>query len=292
MPVPGEFPAVIAFRIRPNYVEPDRSYPADLTTLLAQRYTAQGASRLDAFTVNLSDDSNNDCTPNPPAPRTSGIVVINAGCLGARAGDPMTLQRLKDKIGTYHPDVLLLLLGVNDLDPSAPDTSLSAGVQHVQALIAYARANSVQVMVGTLLPAIPGDVNGRSSSLIVPFNNRLWGAATSEGATVVDLYSDIATDVTDWIGYDGLHPTEAGYQEMARVWYRQCPDGIRLAAHINDEACKPFSSPDYLCSCRIETVTEERDGPCGHRRTVHFDRFLMSTGLSKNETPNFWVLIR
>jgi lysophospholipase L1-like esterase len=214
----GEVPVSGEFRIRPRFVEPAKSYPADITTLLAQRYTAQGASRVDAFTFILSNDSN-DCATDPPAPTTSGIVVINAGCLGAQAKDLQTLKRLNDKIRTYHPDVMLLLIGVNDLDPRNPDASISAALGGVQALIACARANGVQVMVGTLLPAIQGTVNGGSSSLIEPFNNRLWGVATSAGATVVDLYSDIATDVADWIAYDGLHPTEAGYQEMARVWF-------------------------------------------------------------------------
>jgi hypothetical protein len=69
VPVQGEFPAAIALRVLPQYVEPDKSYPADLTTLLDQRYMAQRASRVDAFTVNLSDDSNQDCNPNPPHER-------------------------------------------------------------------------------------------------------------------------------------------------------------------------------------------------------------------------------
>ena len=78
------------------------------------------------------------------------------------------------------------------------------------------------------MPVIAGGVNGQASSLIVPFNNQLWGVATSAGATVVDLYSDIATDVTDWIAYDGLHPTEAGYQEMARVWFNSIKSALEL----------------------------------------------------------------
>jgi hypothetical protein len=46
VPVQGGFPAAIAFQVRPQYVEPDKSYSADLTTLLDQRYTAQRASRV------------------------------------------------------------------------------------------------------------------------------------------------------------------------------------------------------------------------------------------------------
>jgi lysophospholipase L1-like esterase len=234
VPVAGEFPAAIAFQVRPQFVEPDRSYPAVLTTLLAQRYTAQGASRVDAFTINISDDTNQDCNPDPPAPRTAGIVVINAGCLGAPANDPLlTLPRLKDKIRAYQPDLLLLHIGVNDLDSASPAASISRGVQGVQTLIAAARSCCgipVPVMVGTLLPQIAADLtHGGAPDLIVPFNTLLVPAATSAGARVVDLYGDIARDPTDWISpYDGLHPTEAGYQEMARVWFNSIQNAFEL----------------------------------------------------------------
>lgn len=211
----GEVPVAGEFSIRPQFVEPDYAYPADLTTLLTQRYTAQGASRVDAF-----------CTNDPPFPVTSGIVVINAGCLGEQAENPATLARLNDKIGTYHPDVLLLLEGVNDLNSAA---SVPGAVQGVQTLIAGARNRGVRVLVGTLLPEIGGDVNARSVNLIGPFNSQLVPVATSAGATVVDLYGDIVTDVADWISpYDGLHPTEAGYQEIARVWFKSIQSAFEL----------------------------------------------------------------
>jgi hypothetical protein len=61
-------------------------------------------------------------------------------------------------------------------------------------------------MVGTLLPEIAGDVKGGSWTLVVPYNHQLVPVATNAGALVVDLSSDIATDVTDWISpFDGLH---------------------------------------------------------------------------------------
>jgi lysophospholipase L1-like esterase len=227
VPAPGEFPAAIVFR--PRYVEPNEAYPADLASMLGQRYTAQGAFLVNAFTFMLSSDSN-DCTTDTPAPAASGLVVVNSGCLGAQANDPMTLRRLQDKIKVYQPDVVLLLIGVNDLDPTSPDTSIAEGLQGVQTLIAYAESKSVRVMVGTLLPEVSGDDHAGAVNLIVPFNTQLVSVATSAGAHVVDLYSDIVKDVTDWIAYDGLHPTAAGYQEMARVWFTSIRNAFELPA--------------------------------------------------------------
>jgi lysophospholipase L1-like esterase len=211
----GEVPGALVSGIRLHDVEPDESYPADLVTLLAQRYTAQGASRLDAF-----------CTNDPPSLTAAGILVVNAGCFGENAEDATTLARLNDKIATYHPDVVLLLEGVNDLTIDGT-ASISPGVQGVLALVGAARSRGIRVMVGTLLPAIVGEAG--VASLIVPFNTQLEPAVTNAGAQVVDLYSDIMTDVTDWISpLDGLHPTVAGYQEMARVWFNSIQSAFEL----------------------------------------------------------------
>ena len=86
-------------------------------------------------------------------------------------------------------------------------------------------------MVGTLLPEIASDLtHGGTPDLIVPFNTQLVPAATNAGARVVDLYSTIAMDVTDWISpYDGLHPTQAGYQEIALVWFNAIRSAFELA---------------------------------------------------------------
>jgi lysophospholipase L1-like esterase len=155
----------------------------------------------------------------------------------------MTLTRLADKIRTYHPDVLLLLIGANDLSSAA---SIPTAVQSVQTLMAYAQNNVAHIMVGTLLPEIPGLQNAGAASLIKPFNMQLVPAVTRAGVSVVDLYSDIAMDVPDWISpYDGLHPTEAGYREMARVWFSAIQNAFELppsTATITSRAIRPSTA--------------------------------------------------
>jgi hypothetical protein len=71
-----------------------------------------------------------------------------------------------DKIGTYHPDVLLLHIGVNDLDLTSPATSISRGVQGVQTLIAADLTH------------------GGTPDLIVPFNANWCQPLTRTGITL------------------------------------------------------------------------------------------------------------
>jgi lysophospholipase L1-like esterase len=52
-------------------------------------------------------------------------------------------------------------------------------------------------------------------SVVRAFNGELRAIAAGEGAVVVDLYAALSTDVGRYIGVDGHHPTEAGYQRIA-----------------------------------------------------------------------------
>ncbi len=165
--------------------------------------------------------------PDPPRPAASGILVINAGCGGARAEDATTMTRLKNALADYHPDLVLLMEGTNDLN-SADPSSVAAGAQGVQALATTAQQSGAHVMVGTIPPQIAADLtHGGSPELVVPFNTQL--VATITGAQIVNIYNDLAMDVTDWVSpFDGLHLTEAGYEEMARVWFSSIQTAFEL----------------------------------------------------------------
>jgi lysophospholipase L1-like esterase len=227
VPVAGEFP------IQPRFVEPDHSYPADLRDLLDSRYAAQGAVRVDAFMASTTGGVT-DCTVDQPLPTTTSIVVINAGCLGESAEDPKALSRLQDKLAFYNPDLVLLLEGTNDLSDTDP-TSVTRGLRGVQTLLAEAQRHH-PVLVGTIPPQVASEfTHGGAADLVGLFNAQLVTMVRNAGAGVVDLYGDLATDTADWISpYDGLHPTHAGYQEIARVWF----NAIRGAFDTSGQAAR------------------------------------------------------
>jgi lysophospholipase L1-like esterase len=250
VPDPGEFPPVRTSSIRPFVVYPAQSYPADLVSLLAARYPTQGASRIDAFTL-FTADNTTDCSTDTPRQTSSGIVVINAGCLGEAAEDPKALARLNDKLNFYHPDLVLILEGTNDIGSIASD---QAGVTGVQGLIQAAKAcvacgtggAGAKVMVSTLLPQVPADfTHGGDATDVQIFNLLLGPMVESTGSTLVDMYSDINTNVNAWISpYDGLHPTAAGYQEMARYWFTFIQAAFEVTASSTGRAtARPIAAP-------------------------------------------------
>jgi lysophospholipase L1-like esterase len=168
-------------------VEPSVAYPADLQMLLQQQYTGQR------------------------------IVVVGDGVVGETAAQGAA--RLPGELASRHPDVVLLLEGVNDLHAPLLDGGIPEALSGVSTMIQEARNAGIQILVGTLPPATPGALPPDTAALIVPFNAQLVPLAQASGATVVDLYSAFVSDAPDWIGPDGLHLTVAGYQEMAQLFF-------------------------------------------------------------------------
>lgn len=176
-------------KIHPRAIQPDLAYPAQLKTLLSQRYPLQTFS------------------------------VVNAGLSGESATGTNTLSRLDTVLNANKADVLLLQEGVNDLDATDSPSSIAPTIQALQSMIRDAKGRGMRVIVGTLLPQISGLPRADASDLIVPLNSQLISMALGEGALVTDLYATFVTDTTDWISpLDGLHPTPAGYQEMALLF--------------------------------------------------------------------------
>ena len=180
---------------RPFIVQPLLAYPHDLQGLLQQRYYAQ----------------------------TQTISVVNSGV--SLETTTQGLARLPGVLAAQSPDVLLLLEGVNDLDGT--DASQQTALSNLKSMILSARGHSARVIVATLPPQYPSGcsrcrVSTTTASWVQQFNPLLTSMALNTGAQVVDMYGGLSPDLADWISpLDGLHPTAAGYQQMAQLFFAQ-----------------------------------------------------------------------
>ena len=77
-----------------------------------------------------------------------------------------------------------------------------------------ARANALSI---ALLSAAVLFVAG--AKWVVALNGRLREIAIGESAVFVDLYQALVSNVVTYIGVDGLHPTEIGYQRIAEAFF-------------------------------------------------------------------------
>jgi lysophospholipase L1-like esterase len=175
---------------QPNYrmvIVPTASYPTQLLSMLRARYTTQIAA----------------------------LEMINAGSPGEWAEDGAL--RLPGLLANQRPQVVLLLEGTNDL--SARGT---AGVQTawraIDLMAKEIRNRGARAFLATLPPSRPG-LRAIPLSLIQTLNTNIRATARGEGAVLVDIYEALIVDPTRYIGVDGLHPNEAGYQRIAETFF-------------------------------------------------------------------------
>lgn len=166
-------------------VVPSASYPSVLLDRLSQRYNSQT------------------------------ITVDNQGKPGDQAAT--AFPRFQAAVLASQPEVVLLLMGYNDIGSSA---SSNAAANAMGQMVNFAAERGAHVILATLTPSIPGRQRSEPESAVVYYNTQMRALAAKAGIPLVDLYEAAAPDLSAWIGVDGLHPTEAGYAKMAEEFFK------------------------------------------------------------------------
>jgi lysophospholipase L1-like esterase len=169
-------------------VVPTASYPTQLQALLRTRYITQQAA----------------------------IAVANAGLPGERA--TQGAQRFPSVMAQVRPEVVLLLEGYNDLSLLGA-AGVNPAAAAIETMARDARTRGARVFIASLTPPRAGGRNTLPADVVTSFNIRLRAVATGEGGVFVDLYQALVSNVTLYIGVDGLHPTEVGYQRIAETFF-------------------------------------------------------------------------
>jgi lysophospholipase L1-like esterase len=177
-------------------VVPSMSYPTLLTTMLRTRYTEQAWA----------------------------IDVVNEGKPGEWAEDGA--KRLPTVIRKYDSEVLLLFEGLNDLS-ALGQAGVNRALLGIDTMAKEGRYRNARVFLATLPPNKPGP-SAVATQHLTALNSGIRSIATGEGAVLVDLHAALNSDVSRYIGVDGLHPTEAGYRRRAEMF----SDAIRATLEV------------------------------------------------------------
>jgi lysophospholipase L1-like esterase len=135
-----------------------------------------------------------------------------------------TIQQLSDFVGgaiaTYQPDVVLLMIGTNDV---LQNDNLSTAPDRLADLIKKIAASDskTKILLSTILTTNNPVVNKK----IHAYNNgvrRVAHALAAQNIDIhfVDLYTDsgVGGGRADLI--DGVHPTPRGYKKLGVAWYQ------------------------------------------------------------------------
>jgi lysophospholipase L1-like esterase len=144
------------------------------------------------------------------------INVFNEGLSGEKTAEG--LGRLPGRLAADRPDLLLLEEGTNDVPGG--EAAISPMAENLRNMIKLAHARGVQVMIATLLPERAGPPrNNLVPAIIPPANDAIRRAAALEGVPVVDLYQAFGGSPDPYIGVDGLHPNQRGYQQISDLFF-------------------------------------------------------------------------
>ncbi len=135
----------------------------------------------------------------------------HAGYVGESAND--LLGYAPGLLATYSPDAILLMGGTNDVLQEA-NAALTVGGEIKGILDLVAQQNSAtHVYVATVLP-LASDTTGEVDAVNVTIRDAVNTAiASGQNVSLVEMPSVTVSDL-----FDGIHPTEQGYQEVAGYW--------------------------------------------------------------------------
>jgi lysophospholipase L1-like esterase len=169
-------------------IVPSAAYPTQLLTQLRARYTLQA----------------------------SQLQVLNAGWAGEWAEDGAL--RLPGLLASNRPEAVLLMEGTNELG-ALGTPGIARASRAIDTMAREVRNRGARLFLATVPPTRTTGSNRIPPALIDSLNAAIRTTARGENAVLVDVFTALSADVTRYIGVDGLHPTEAGYQRIAETFF-------------------------------------------------------------------------
>jgi acyl-CoA thioesterase-1 len=135
---------------------------------------------------------------------------------------PQMLVRFRQDVIALQPAAVVILAGTNDIAGNTGPSTLEMIQDNLASMAELAKANGIEVVLASILPASdyrwrPGLDPGPK---IVAVNRWMKEYAERNGMVYLDFHSAMADDelgLPPHLAGDGVHPTEEGYQLMARL---------------------------------------------------------------------------
>ena len=167
--------------------------------------------------------------PRYPATCSDGSIPYHEGYGGIRTDmilsggevEKETAPPLATTLENFKPDVVLLMIGTNDILQKWKLDSLEDRLGQIIDTI-YAANPKTSVLVASIAP-LDGWAYAEKEKRILAYNAAIPGIVAKQQALghqigFVDVYQ--AVSFKGALGGDGVHPTSLGYAKMAQVWYK------------------------------------------------------------------------
>lgn len=145
---------------------------------------------------------------------------VNRG-IGGQTSAQLLLRFRQDAV-VLGPKVILLLVGTNDIAKNAGAVDLASYCENMQAMVQLARASGVQIVLGTIPPAITFYWRQMTQPIdaIREANAWLRDFARHGQLELIDYFAATVVDdgaLDPRFSHDGVHPNAAGYAAMTAL---------------------------------------------------------------------------
>lgn len=136
---------------------------------------------------------------------------------------------VSSSIPAYEPDIVLLMIGTNDINGNI---EVGSAPNRLGALLDSIHEADPEIL--TVLAQIVPTTNDGTNQAVSAYNETMPGLVAERVAEghhlmLVDMYEGMARDA-DYktaLFADGLHPNDAGYERMAEIWYEAISPYLR-----------------------------------------------------------------
>jgi lysophospholipase L1-like esterase len=157
----------------------------------------------------------------------SDLVLVHNSSVPGNTTSQM-LARLKRDVFAYHPDVLFILGGTNDVSFDWP---VATTVANLRAIIRSAKARGIEVVVLTVPPS--NQLYSHEVRRLLQVNGGLKRVAAAEGVRVIDVFAALTNGnnylPNAYVARDHLHLTVRGERVVAetvcQALYPLAPEG-------------------------------------------------------------------
>jgi lysophospholipase L1-like esterase len=145
----------------------------------------------------------------------SGYIIDT---VGSRKG---ILPLMAQNLTKHAPHIVLLMIGTNDVNSQVELSNAPTRMANLVDLITTTAPNTLLVvaqLIPTRTDSLNTDVQTFNASIKTLVSAR---ANAGKHVVLVDMYSAFTANAnykTEWL-FDGLHPNDAGYAVMTKVWY-------------------------------------------------------------------------
>lgn len=159
-----------------------------------------------------------------------GKPYINRGISGQTT--PQMVLRFQQDVVDLKPRVVVILAGTNDIAGNTGPMTLEQSRDNIIAMAQLARANSIQVVISSVIPAYdyPWKPGLEPAEKIVALNKMLKEYAAKNKIVYLDYFSAMADErngLRKGLGDDGVHPNLEGYKIMAPLAERAIAEALK-----------------------------------------------------------------